>query len=236
MPSASRDGIGNGQAAWPAAMARGMLCAVYGLAIAGALVGCAGASQRTMAGRGTESRAILARGSTTILAGRLPFGPEFAVSTGETFRFDGYTYDEISLGIGVPGGPASTLAVSAREAGAFAWLMGGCNNHRYSVVYGHVSEPGTRVYAMTDDGTHALRAISSARVGERPGTVLYAALTAPLRKLVVRDGSGRVLLVRDVAPRGAGPERCYNEIDGSTRTVRKAGGSAVANRRQLREL
>jgi len=36
-----------------------------------------------------------------ILAGHLPFGPELAVSTGEAFRADGYTYDDVGLRIGV---------------------------------------------------------------------------------------------------------------------------------------
>lgn len=90
--------------------------------------------------------------------------------------------------------------------------------------------------AITDDGTYALGAISGARVGETPGTTVYAALTAPLRKLVMRSGSGRVLLVREIAPRGAEPKRCYDEIDGSTRTVRVAGGTLAANRTQRREL
>ncbi len=170
-------------------------------------VGCGGAT-RQMGGpsRPAVSLSHAVPDGTVIVQQKRQPGPSLVVVAGHPYRVAGDSavgHDRVDLGgrleLGRRAWPGPVIATSAEEASALTWFTAGCPNGGYLVVFGRVGHAGDRVLVRSRNGTRDLSNASFPVPLRTAGAVAYGVVPYGPAVIIVRDRSGRSLLVRDVS-------------------------------------
>ncbi len=205
-------------------MTRGLvakLCVAAIAVFAGALLSGFGSSGEPRHDRRASAGRMAGQpgGDPTLLRGTVPHGPAFVLGASQPYRLHERIYVDLKLRVENERADSSALAVSAEEPGALAWMAGGCQPGRYTILYGHLQVGGETVLGRTSSGTQPFRRVPvPAGLGLR-GTVIDAVLTERPRELLVRSATGRIVWQHTFRFPGESAARCYETAGGSIRKI-----------------
>ncbi len=155
---------------------------------------------------------FLKGGIRTLVHGRVPRGSTFSI-VGEAYRFLGQIYFALQVETSNGGGSERPRG---QKPNLFSWsLWTACQPHPYAILYGLLKRPDDTVLARTSGKLSALHRVAIPSHLHAGGVLAYAVSATVPSELLVRDRSGKTVVVENLRQLGKeATETCEGEAEG----------------------